>query len=62
MRFVFEVVDESGALRSYVAQPLRREADDLVVLYRGHQLSFAISRIRDWCAVDAPTHGYQVSW
>ncbi|WP_156433161.1 hypothetical protein [Sinorhizobium sp. GL28] len=35
MTNVFEVVDEAGAVRNYVAKFMRREADKLVVEYRG---------------------------
>ncbi|MCY1338563.1 hypothetical protein D9M69_244240 [compost metagenome] len=35
MTYVFEVVDEAGAVRNYVAKFMRREADKLVVEYRG---------------------------
>jgi hypothetical protein len=52
MIYVFEVVDEAGAVRNYVAKFMRREADKLVVDYRGLQVRFAISHIRDWCAVE----------
>jgi len=52
MTYVFEVVDEAGAVRNYVAKFMRREADKLVVDYRGLQMRFAISHIRDWCAVE----------
>ena len=52
MTNVFEVVDEAGAVRNYVAKFMRREADKLVVDYRGLQVRFAISHIRDWCAVE----------
>lgn len=31
MTYVFEVVDEAGAVRNYVAKLMRREADKLVV-------------------------------
>lgn len=51
MTHVFEVIDDAGALRIYAATFIRREADKLVVLHRGHQLSFALSHIHDWCAV-----------
>ncbi len=52
MTYVFEVVDDTGAVRTYVARFMRREADKLVVDYRGFQMRFAISHIRDWCAVE----------
>ncbi|CAN7610911.1 hypothetical protein IB277_29200 [Ensifer sp. ENS07] len=52
MTYVFEVVDEAGAVRNYVAKLMRREADKLVVEYRGLQTRFAIAHIRDWCAVE----------
>ena len=52
MTYVFEVVDEAGAIRNYVAKFMRREADKLVVEYRGLQMRFSISHIRDWCAVE----------
>ncbi|MBD9511483.1 hypothetical protein IB265_32515 [Ensifer sp. ENS10] len=52
MTYVFEVVDEAGVVRNYVAKFMRREADKLVVDYRGLQMRFAISHIRDWCAVE----------
>jgi hypothetical protein len=49
--YVFEVIDDEGATRNYVASFISREADNLVVRHRGHQVSFAIAHIRDWCAV-----------
>ncbi|MBK5571579.1 hypothetical protein [Ensifer sp. SSB1] len=52
MTYVFEVVDEAGAVRNYVAKFMRREADKSVVEYRGLQMRFAILHIRDWCAVE----------
>ena len=52
MTYVFEVVDEAGAVRNYVAKFMRRDADKLVVEYRGLQMRFTISHIRDWCAVE----------
>ena len=52
MTYVFEVIDDDGAVRNYVAKFMRREVDKLVVLHRGLQMSFAISQIRDWCTVE----------
>ncbi|WP_164833248.1 hypothetical protein [Sinorhizobium meliloti] len=52
MAYVFEVIDEDGAVRTYVASFMRREADKLVVLHRGRKMSFAVAHIRDWCAVE----------
>lgn len=52
MTHVFEVIDDAGALRIYAATFIRREADKLVVLHRGLQMSFALSHIRDWCSVE----------
>ena len=51
MRYVFEVVDDDGAIRTYVVDFIRREADRLVVKYHGLKVNFEISRIRDWCPV-----------
>lgn len=51
MAHVFEVIDDDGAVRIYAAKFMRREANKLVVLHRGLEMSFAISHIRDWCAV-----------
>lgn len=52
MTYVFEVVDEAGAVRNYVAKFMKREAENLVVEHRGLQMRFAISHIRDWYAVE----------
>lgn len=51
MRYVFEVVDDDGQTRVYVADFIRREGDRLQVKYRGLEVSFKISRICDWCPV-----------
>ena len=51
MMYVFEVVNDDGAIRTYVADFIRREADKLVVKYHGLEAKFEISRICDWCPV-----------
>lgn len=52
MRYVFDVIDDNGELRSYVSEFMRRDNDKLVVRYRGLEVRLEISRICDWCSVD----------
>ncbi|MCO5966161.1 hypothetical protein [Sinorhizobium meliloti] len=49
---VFEIIDDAGHVRAYVASHVRREADRLIVRHRETEVGIDIARIRNWCAVD----------
>ncbi|MDX0766745.1 hypothetical protein GOD36_32515 [Sinorhizobium medicae] len=51
-RYIFEIVDDEGQIRAYVASYMYRKADKLIVLHRGAGVGIDICRICDWCAVD----------
>ncbi|MDW9713025.1 hypothetical protein GOB44_24575 [Sinorhizobium meliloti] len=52
LRYIFEIVDDEGQSRAYVASHMYRKADKLIVLHRGAEVGIDICRICDWCAVD----------
>ncbi len=52
LRYIFEIVDDEGHRRAYVASHMYRKADKLIVLHRGAEVGIDICRICDWCAVD----------
>ena len=52
MKFVFEVIDDDGEVRSYIASYMRREADKLMLRHRESEVRIELFRICDWCAVD----------
>lgn len=52
LRYIFEIVDDEGQSRAYVASYMYRKAHKLIVLHRGAEVGFDICRICDWCAVD----------
>ncbi|ASJ62402.1 hypothetical protein SMB554_24705 (plasmid) [Sinorhizobium meliloti] len=52
LRYIFEIVDEEGQIRAYVASHMYRKANKLIVLHRGAEVGIDICRICDWCAVE----------
>ncbi|WP_081160431.1 hypothetical protein [Ensifer aridi] len=52
MTYVFEVIDDRGQCRVYIASHMRRKADKLIVRHRDAEVGIEIFRICDWCAVD----------
>ncbi|MEJ7015672.1 hypothetical protein [Sinorhizobium meliloti] len=52
MSYIFEIVDEEGQSRAYVAAHMYRKADKLIVRHRDAEIGIDICRICDWCAVD----------
>lgn len=52
LRYIFEIVDDEGQIRAYVASHMYRKADQLIVLHRGAGVGIDICRICDWCAVE----------
>lgn len=51
MRYIFEIIDDDGEVRAYIASSMRREADKLMVRNGEMEVGLEIFRICDWCAV-----------
>lgn len=44
LRLVFEIIDDAGQVRAYVASHVRREADRLIVRHRETEVGIDIAR------------------